>query len=341
MSQNFYPLKVKNLIKESINAVSIVFEIPNELKEKFNYKAGQYLTLIAQINGQEVRRAYSLSSCPETDSDLKVSVKKVKDGLFSSYANDLLQIGDELKVMPPQGTFINNEESEHLVLFAAGSGITPIISILKSALHYGKQKVSLCYGNRSEAETMFKHELDALASAHSDKFSLEYFESDEADILDIAKMTSIVKTTSNDAHYFICGPQGVITAVNESLQAANISKSHIHIEYFASPKTDKKEVISVVSGDVLDVVMIIDDETYEVRLNENETLLEAGERVGIDPPFSCQSGVCTTCKAKLLVGEVEMENNFGLGDDEVEEGYILTCISTPKTPGVKISWDEV
>ena len=340
MSSNFYKLKVKEIIRESINAVSVVFELPANLSETFKYEAGQYLTLMTSIKGEEVRRAYSLSSCPETETELKVSVKKIEGGLMSSYLFDDLNTGDVLEVMPPQGSFINKTSSKELVLFAAGSVITPIISILKSALHHGKQKLTLFYGNRSEEETMFKTELSNLQNTSTD-LTIQFFESQKGERLDREMTKKLVQHIDTDVNYFICGPEGMIAEVKAGLENSNVDSNRINIEYFASPKKEKNESQTVVSGDVLDIVMVLDDETYEFRLNPNETILEGGERLGIDPPFSCQSGVCTTCKCKVLSGEVEMENNFGLGDDEVEEGYILSCISTPKTPGVKVSWDDV
>lgn len=337
MSNSFYSLKVKELIKESINAVSVVFELADDMKAAFSYKAGQYLTLKTTINGEEVRRAYSLSSCPELDSDLKVSVKKVDDGKMSTYLCESLKVGDVLEVMVPQGTFINEGTSDKLILFAAGSGITPIISILKSALNKGNQSVSLFYGNRSLEETMFKSELDTLATSSS--LDVTFFYSKEGNRLDSNQTKSLVNGSEN-TDYFICGPEGMIAAVKEGLESSNISKDQINIEYFASPKTEKPKTETVVSGEVNEVTLILDGESHQVTLNAQETILEAGERIGIDPPFSCQSGVCTTCKAKVMQGEVSMENNFGLGEDEVEEGFVLACICTPKTSGVVISWDE-
>lgn len=338
MDTNFYSLRVKELIKESVNAVSVVFEIPSDLKETFQYKAGQYLTLLSQINGEEVRRAYSLSSCSEQDADLKVSVKQVEGGKMSTYLCNSLNVGDELQVMPPQGNFTDNNKKPNLVLFAAGSGITPIISILKSALCSGDQQVVLHYGNRSVEETMFKSELESLQSEYGSRLNVSFYYSNEGNRLDTNRTESLVDSNLN-ADYFICGPEGMIAAVKAGLENSNIAKDSIHIEYFASPKKEKTESV-VLEGEVNEVTLILDDETHQVTLNPMETILEVGERIGIDPPFSCQSGVCATCKAKVMQGEVEMENNFGLDEDEVEEGYVLTCICTPKSAGVVISWDE-
>lgn len=338
MDTNFYSLRVKELIKESINAVSVVFEIPSDLKQTFQYRAGQYLTLLSQINGEEVRRAYSLSSCSEKDADLKVSVKQVEGGKMSTYLCNSLNVGDELKVMPPQGNFTDTNQKPNLVLFAAGSGITPIISILKSALCSGNQQVVLHYGNRSVEETMFKAELESLLNEYGSRLNVSFYYSNEGKRLDTNRTESLVDSNWN-ADYFICGPEGMIAAVKAGLENSDIAKDSIHIEYFASPKKEKTQTV-VAAGEVNEVTLILDDETHQVTLNPMETILEAGERIGIDPPFSCQSGVCATCKAKVMQGEVEMENNFGLDEDEVEEGYVLTCICRPKTAGVVISWDE-
>lgn len=339
MSNQFYTLTVSEIIKESINAVSVIFNLPEEHKAAYKYEAGQYLTLLAAINGEELRRAYSLSSCPKSDEHLKVSVKEVENGKMSRYLCSDLKVGDQLQVMQPQGTFTDNNKKSKLVLFAAGSGITPIISILKNALCTGDQTIELHYGNRTEEETMFRQELRDLKAKYGDRINTSWYFSSEGMRL-TSSIASEVAENNMQADFFICGPEGMIASVKQGLENADVDSNSIHIEFFASPKTEKPKTQTVLTGEVNEVTLVLDDEQHKVTLNPQETILEAGERIGIDPPFSCQSGVCTTCRAKVLQGEVEMENNFGLGEDEVEEGYVLTCICTPKSPGVVISWDE-
>ncbi|MEQ8910020.1 MAG: FAD-binding oxidoreductase [Vicingaceae bacterium] len=346
MSTHFHPLKVKEIIKETINTVSILFDIPADLKESFNYQAGQYLTLKVNISGEEVRRSYSVSSSPKADEELKISSKMIEGGKMSTYLFRELAVGDTVEVMPPQGNF-TLKEANPLVLFAAGSGITPIISLAKEALVSDDRQVYLYYGNRSTEEIIFKAELDQLKEKYSGRFLVQHFLSSDGERIDSDRVKSVVAGLQNekaDALFYICGPSQMIQATEAALQKSEVSEEQIKIEYFASPKTEKKETETASptsSGNVNDIVVVLDDEEHEVSLNDGETILEGSERIGIDPPYSCQSGVCTTCKAKVESGEVEMENNFGLGQDEIDEGYALTCIGRPKTAGVKINWDEV
>lgn len=342
MSTHFHQLKVDQIIKETPQTVSIVFEVPESLKSDFEFEAGQYLTLKTTIGGQEIRRSYSISSYGEEK--LKVSSKMIDGGKMSTYLFNELSVGDELEVMPPMGNFTLEETNKPLVLFAAGSGITPIMSILKKALTEGSESVYLYYGNRNNEEIIFNKELEELKNRYSGKLLIQHFLSSNGERLDTERTKSIVaglQELKSKADYFICGPTGMIEAVKEGLEKSGIEKSQINIEYFASPKQEKNNTEEVLSGDLSDITVVIDDEEHNLTLDAGETILEGAERIGVDPPFSCQSGVCTTCKAKLLRGEVEMENNFGLGEDEIADGYVLTCIGKPKTAGVKISWDEV
>lgn len=342
MSIHFHRLKVEQIIKETPQTVSIVFDIPEDLQAEYSFEAGQYLTLKTTIGGEEVRRSYSI--CSYGDEKLKVSSKMIDGGKMSTYLFNELSVGDEMDVMPPMGNFTLDDLSKPLVLFAAGSGITPIMSILKKALQEGEESVYLYYGNRSTEEIIFKNELEELKARYSGRLLVQYFLSSDGERLDADRAESIVnglQAAKAQSQFFICGPSGMIEAVKSGLTNAGISSDQINIEYFASPKQEKKVVEEVVSSDANEVTVVIDDEEHNITLDAGETILEAAERIGVDPPFSCQSGVCTTCKAKLLRGEVEMENNFGLGEDEIADGYVLTCIGKPKTAGVKISWDDV
>lgn len=344
MAIQFHSLNVKQIIKETEKTVSVVFAIPEALKESFKYKAGQYLTIRKTMNGEEVRRSYSISSAPSIDAEIQISSKQLEGGKMSTFLLRELKEGDTLEVMPPQGGFVVKDTKNPLVLFAAGSGITPIFSILKEALVSSKQLVHLFYGNRNEEEIIFKDVLAKLSEEYSGRFLVQHFLSSNGERLDLDRTQSLVKTLgaeANNAAYFICGPESMIQAVKLGLEKAAIPSSNVNIEYFASPKQEKQESNVVASGATEDMVVVIDDTEHAISVQDGEFILDAASRAGIDPPFSCQSGVCTTCKAKLLSGKVEMENNFGLGDDEINEGYVLTCIGKPITPGVKISWDEV
>ena len=343
MSKHYHPISVKEIKKETNKTVSIVFNIPAELKEDFQYEPGQYLSIRKEIGGEDVRRSYSISSCQAVDENIQVSSKVVDGGKMSTYLFNELGVGDELEVMPPDGHFTLKSLDQPLVLFAAGSGITPIFSILKSALLNGEQTVHLYYGNTSEEDIIFNEQLKTLRAENPNRLMVQHFLSSNGERIDTDRTKSIVSGLNagkGDAQYFICGPEGMIQAVKNGLEASGVESSQINIEYFASPKKETKATEEVVSGDVSDIKVVIDGEEHEISLNPGEAILDGASRIGVDPPFSCQSGVCTTCKAKVLSGEVEMENNFGLGEDEIEDGYVLTCIGSPKTAGVKISWDE-
>lgn len=347
MSKQFQRLKVKDIIRETEQTISIVFDIPNELKKAFSYQAGQYLTLKAEINGEEVRRSYSLSSSP-SEEEWKVSSKRIPDGKMSTFLDKDLEVGMELDVMPPEGRFTTENLSNpiNIVLFAAGSGITPIISILKDTIQKDiHNKVHLFYGNSTEKDIIFKKELQKLSEKYKKQLNIKFFLSKESPNVRIDEINTqtLIESLPNykEYNYFICGPEGMIEACKTGLEKMSIPKEKIHIEYFASPKSSEEKVQEIITGEVCDIKVILDGEEHEITMQGDETILESAERIGIDPPFSCHSGVCTTCQAKVLRGNVEMENNFGLADEEVEQGIVLTCISKPTTPGVIVSWDEV
>ncbi len=337
MSSHFHSLSVKELKRETAKTVSIGFEIPENLTSEFRYEAGQYLTLKATINGEEVRRSYSISSYG--DEALQVSCKMIDGGKMSTYLVNELGVGDKVEVMPPMGNFTLKSTDQPLVLFAAGSGVTPIFSILKKSLKEGNNSIKLFYGNRNEDEVIFKAALEQLKAEYSDRLLVQQFLSSNGERLDADRVQSLVAGLP-ESNYFVCGPEGMIAAVKDGLEKSNIAAGNINIEYFASPKAEKKAVETVISGEVNEIIAELDGERHNITLKPGESILDAANRIGIDPPFSCQSGVCTTCRCKVLSGEVEMENNFGLGEDEVEEGYRLSCISKPTSAGVVISWDE-
>ncbi len=340
MSKNFHQLKVAELVRETKDAISVIFEVPEELNSTFEFKAGQYLTIKKEINGEEVRRSYSISAIP-ADNQLKITSKKVENGRMSSYLYDTLSVGDVLEVMPPDGNFTLRNTEKALILFAAGSGITPIISILKQYLSFGGPRVYLFYGNRSEEDIIFKQELEALRAASSEKFMIMHFLSSNGERLDKERVKSLVgNAQAGMADYYICGPEGMISSAKSGLEEAGLPSEEIFIEYFASPENDSTPSEMALSSEPEDIAVVLDEEEHQIQLQKGESILEGAERIGIDPPFSCRSGVCTTCKAKLIEGEVEMDNNFGLCQDEIDDGYVLTCIGYPKTAGVKINWDE-
>lgn len=352
MSQ-FHKLQIKDIHRETDKAITISFTVPENLKKEFSFKAGQYITLKSIINGHEVRRDYSLCSSPKSG-DLKVAVKEVKDGTFSSYANRVLKVGDSLEVAPPKGRFIfepNDSKTKNIALFAAGSGITPILSIIKCALEEEiHSKVILVYGNKTTQDTMFLNELLELQHQYSNRFSIQFVFS-QADE-EHAVFGRIEKSTVNfvmknkykhidvDA-YYICGPEEMIHTVKDVLTEHGIASDRIHFELFkAAKQTDDSIVESVQSGKTK-VTIMLDDEKFTFEMTAAQSVLEAALDANLDAPYSCQGGICSSCLARLKEGEVKMRQNNILTDSEVAEGLILTCQSHPLTPTIYVDYDDI
>ncbi len=351
----FYNLPVVAKKQETADAVSISFQIPNELKEQFRYKQGQYLTLQMDINGEKVRRAYSLSSSPVIDDLHTVTVKRVKGGKMSNKINDI-ELGTVIEVMPPQGRFfteINASNRKHYFLIGGGSGITPLISIIKTVLHAEpNSKCTLIYGNRNTASIIFKQELDALVATHPDclsvLYSIDHPESGwngltgmlTADV--IKQLITQHQGIITDREYFICGPAGMMDQAKMALQSLEVNLSNIHIEYFTAPIGVEEKPVEVTAPEPdfegSKVFVKLGGKEYELLIKDKTTILHAGIKAGIDPPFSCEAGICSTCMAKVIEGSVKMDENNILTDDEVKKGYVLTCQAHPTSKIVVLEY---
>lgn len=354
MSTKFYPLLVKDVKQETADTVSIALDVPASLTKEFSFKPGQYLTFKAVFSGEEVRRSYSISSSP-SQNELRVAVKRIEKGLFSAYATQTLKKGDSLEVMPPMGNFSVSPVSssqKNYVFFAAGSGITPVISMVKALLETEKNSiVYLFYGNKTATDTIFKNELDQLASANPN-FKLNYILSREESgnaltngRIDKSKCEALFNThlSSIDIEgIYSCGPQEMIMAIKEYFTSKGIAADKIHFELFTvvAPPKDIAAETSIGAVDAM-VTVIMDDEPYTFKLNTGgKSILQAAQDAGADVPFSCKGGVCCTCKAKVMEGTAKMDLNYALEPDEVEAGFILTCQSHPTSEKVVISFDE-
>jgi ring-1,2-phenylacetyl-CoA epoxidase subunit PaaE len=354
----FHPLKVADIRKETADCVSIAFEIPKEFENEYNYTQGQYVTIKMLINGEEIRRSYSLCSSPLADADFRIAAKKVKDGRMSVALNDTIKVGDVLEVMTPMGNFynINQTNNKNIVLFAGGSGITPMLSIIKTVLKEDATcKLTLFYGNQNEASTIFKTELDELAKANSSRFNLIYI-FDEAPanhpilytgLISKEKVMALVENhvgLNFDNEFFICGPTPMMKNVEESLQSLQIKKENIHLEYFTA-SLDANKTAEPVNADssekvISQITVILDgDETTFELASDGKNILDAAMDQDVDVPFSCKGAVCCTCRAKVLEGKVHMKANYALTEDEVAEGFILTCQAHPLTPVVVVDYD--
>lgn len=356
---HFHSLKVKKIEKETDDCVSISFHVPPDLAETFQFRQGQNLTFKKTINGEEVRRNYSICTSP-ADGYLKVAVKKVEGGRFSTWANELLEEGDVLETLPPTGKFfteLHPQQKKNYLAFAAGSGITPILSIIKTTLQTEPgSSFTLIFGNRTKNSIIFKEELEALKDKYLDRFRLYHVlsrERSEVPIhhgrIDREKLDlffdRLVDVKKID-DYFLCGPEEMIFCIKDFLQEKNVSPSQIHFELFTVPGQGNEKVAKEIEstlkadGPTAQVSVKLDGIMFDFDLPfESESILDAALKQGADLPYACKGGVCTTCKAKLLQGEVKMDVNWGLEADEVAKGYILTCQSHPQTEKVVVDFD--
>ncbi len=368
----FHELKVSDIVRETADSVTVELAVPEELKEEFRFTQGQYLTFRVQVNGEELRRNYSICSSPYEER-LRVTSKKVRGGRVSGFLNEQLKVGDTLEVMPPMGEFyatLDPANEKEYVAFAGGSGITPVMSLIKTNLHVEpRSRFTLFYGNRDKDSIIFKEELDKLDEEYGDRLRIVHvLEEPEERLdplfqgrLDKEKVATLLDTYVGGEpakEYFICGPDGMKESVTTVLDERGVEKDRVHIELFTIPgadAVDEGETEQTVGGGagqsgtqegedtgVSQVTVVIDDEEETFELDyEGDSILDAGLDEDLDLPFSCKGAVCATCKARLLEGQVEMDENHALPDEELDKGFILTCQSHPRTPKVKVDYDDI
>ena len=359
MSVIFHPLRVRSIQPDTAESVIVSFDVPPELREVFGFTQGQYLTLRTEIDGQDLRRSYSICAGVD-DGELRVGVRKVRGGVFSNWINEHLKPGDEVKVMAPQGRFfvpIEPGASRHHVGMAGGSGITPILSIMKTVLaREPHSRFTLIYGNRQLRSTMFKEELEDLKNRYMSRLVLQHVFSDEhtdapinSGVMNRDKLGEFLRTVVPAAqidHVYVCGPFQMNDEAEAALLAAGVPEERIHIERFGvalQPGTVGAVVHEAKPGDAetARIVIIRDGLSREVPFSKGQpSILDAASAAGLEVPYSCTSGVCGTCRAKLVEGEVRMERNFALDKKEVEQGFVLTCQAHPLTERVVLSFDE-
>lgn len=354
MTPKFHTLKVKNVRKETPDCVSVAFDVPGALAHDYIFTPGQYLTLKKDINNEEVRRSYSICSAP-FENELRVAIKQVEHGVFSTYANQELKKGDLLDVMTPAGRFtpqLDNANAKHYVLVAAGSGITPIVSIAKSVLvDEPNSTVTLLYGNKGIGSIIFREEIEALKNKYLTRLNLIHVLSREnlgndiqrgridADKCD-AVYDSFLKNQVIDEVY-ICGPEQMILAVKDRMLSYGIDSSKVHFELFTAATPVKNDNTSNEPKIEANVTIILDGVEMDIRVDsDGDNILDAAYNAGADVPFACKGGVCCTCKAKILAGTAKMDVNYALEPDEVENGYILTCQAHPTSEKLVVSFDD-
>lgn len=363
MSTLFHPLRVKAVEPDTSEAVIVSFEVPPELQKVFGFTQGQYLTLRRDIEGQDLRRSYSICAGLD-DGELRVGVRKVQGGVFSNWINAHLQPGDTVQVMAPQGRFfvpIEPASARHHVGIAGGSGITPILSIMKTVLaREPRSRFTLIYGNRQLQSTMFKEEIEDLKNRYMTRLALQLVFSDEQTDSPLGRgvmnrekigefLNTLVPAASID-HAYICGPFQMNDEAEAALLAAGVPEERIHIERFgvALPSAASAGQVGAVVHEALPgdakqarITIVRDGLQREITFTEGQpSILDAASAAGLEVPFSCTSGVCGTCRAKLVEGEVRMERNFALDKNEVAAGFVLTCQAHPLTERVTLSFDE-
>ena len=352
MSQ-FHTLTIKSIAKVTDQSVAVSFEIPENLKENFSFKAGQYVTLKTEINGEEIRRDYSICSS-KNSRDLTVAVKAVEGGTFSIYANEKLQPGDTIEVAPPNGRFVfeaNEEKTRTVAAFAAGSGITPILSIAKTLLEDEPfSNFILMYGNKSLEDAMFFDQIVELQAFYGNRFHAHfiYSQTREEDALfgriEKGTVNLIVKNKYKDVSidsFYLCGPEQMIHTVKDVLVENGIKEKQIFFELFTVPTETETTPDSELPSGQTKVKVLVDDEEFEFEMSQEHSILEATLKQDIDAPYSCQGGICSSCIARLTEGEAKMRQNNILTDSEVAEGLVLTCQAHPTTSKVVVDYDDV
>jgi ring-1,2-phenylacetyl-CoA epoxidase subunit PaaE len=348
---SFYKLKIDNITRETSNAISISFSVPEELKKTYQFTAGQYVTLKLTLDGNEIRRAYSICSSPSSG-ELRVAIKEVENGLFSTFANRNLQVGDILEVGQPEGNFIFNpasNTSSNYAAFVAGSGITPVFSILTSVLESEPNSTFvLIYGNKSKEDTIFFNALEALQHKFVGRIFVHYVFSQSAlensisGRINASVVQQVIKETHQNKEFktfYLCGPEEMIQTVTSALKEKGVAEENIKFELFTSTATENKDAGSH-SGQTK-ITVIVDGETTHFEMNQKDTLLDASLKKGIDAPYSCQGGVCSSCLARITKGSAEMKKNSILTDQEIAEGLTLTCQAHPTSAEIEVDFDDV
>jgi ring-1,2-phenylacetyl-CoA epoxidase subunit PaaE len=358
MAVEFHRLTVSDVRRETPEAVSIAFAVPPDLAAAYRFNPGQHITLRTDVDGAEVRRSYSICTTPD-DHELRIAVKKVEGGLFSTLANEKIKMGDLIDVMTPQGRFgvaLDPNAARHYLAIAAGSGITPVISIIRAILiHEPKSRVTLIYGNRTTQSIIFREQLEELKDRFLSRFTVHHILSREAQEIrlldgriDADKVAALLRTMPADDvdQAFLCGPGGLIEQGRAALSEYGVSAERIHVEYFSTdgtPVVSRTAAAPIAAATAQEAVakITLNGARHDVPVHAGETIVDAGLRAGLEMPYSCRGGMCCTCRAKVTEGEVVMDTNYSLEPWELEAGYVLTCQSHPTTPVVTLDYDEV
>ncbi len=341
-----HALRVRKVIEETPDARSFVLEVPDALRERFRYRAGQFLSFKVPLGGVVLTRSYSLSSSPDCDPEHKFTVKRVDHGRVSNWMNDYVREGDVLQVTPPAGFFVLDDSVLPVVLFSGGSGITPCISLIKTALATSARRLRLIYANRDARSVIFRGELEALARQHADRLELVQRLDDRDGLLTREAVARLV-AGERDAHFYLCGPGAFMATVEAALEELGLHHDRIHMEIFSSPPDPGTEAsgersaeVSAPAGVPEVITVLLDGARHQVAYQEGESVLHAARRAGLDPPFSCEEGYCSCCMARLVEGEVRMTANDCLTPELLAEGWVLTCQSRCVSPKIVIEYPD-
>jgi ring-1,2-phenylacetyl-CoA epoxidase subunit PaaE len=346
----FYKLRIKEIKKETQNAVSIVFDIPTNLQNEFNFTAGQYINIKKELSGEKLRRAYSICSAPNSE-ELRIAIKAVDNGNFSTFACTILNENDILEVSKPEGKFTletSSTNKNNYLGIAAGSGITPVMAMIKATLTQEPNSTfTLIYGNKTNVDTIFKTEIDALLNQFPNTFNVQFvysreeqenalFGRIEKEIINFVIKNKLKDIAFNKA--FLCGPEDMVITAKETLIENGFNEKNINFELFSAPKT--KETTEVFEG-TCEITVTVDDEVTTFLMDSKTTILTAALKKGIDAPYSCQGGICSSCLGKITEGNAVMSKNTILSDEEINDGLILTCQAHPTTQKIAIDYDDV
>jgi len=339
--ERYQTLTIKEVVKVAKDAVNVVFE----KSESFTYEPGQFLTIIDEVKGKKIRRAYSLCTTPFEDEYPAVTVKRVEGGAMSNHINDSFKGGKEVEIMEPMGMFTtpySDENSRKAIFFGGGSGITPLMSILRSILlKESESSIVLVYGNRSEEYIIFKELIEELSSKYGDRFkAVHILEEGEAEFngrptSDMIKMICEREGCDASTEFYICGPEPMMNIVSDGLSSGGFEPSQIRMESFEAGKTSPKEIVDE-STDESEVSILLDGQEYSITVKKSAAILDTALNNDLDMPYSCQSGLCTACRGKCVEGKISIEEAEGLSQEELEDGYVLTCVGKPLTDKVRI-----
>ena len=336
IEHDYQTLTVARIVDETADTRSFVLEIPPLLEQRFAYVAGQFCTFRATIGGEPVARCYSMSSSPETGDPFTVTVKRVPGGAMSNWMNDALAPGHTIDVMPPAGLFVLHAKQTPIVAFAGGSGITPVVSIIKTALATTARPIALVYANRGPGSVIFADTIERLRAESGGRLSVHHhFDSDNG-FLDAAACAALVGERAQ-ADFYVCGPGPYMKVVQAGLDQLGVDPGRLFIEWFDSPE---EAAAPAAESKTESVVIRLERRKHQLKYEPGDTILETARRAGLKPPFACQAGECATCMAHLAEGEVRMRANNALTADEVEQGWILTCQAIPTTREVVVDYDH-